>query len=198
MDDRTLEQLDTDLQAAKAQVSGPVAQTGDRLVNGMTLDKFIGMTLGSAVVADRIFVDEAGYASLAKTIPLLILNVPITFIGDHRQLPPVCEADDNISKAFWEMPSIFIRDAFRIAETETPFQFGELANLSEPTLGLETVRLKKSFRFGNDLAGLLNEFVYKFGFEGNDEHEMRIRCVHCQSMDFPVSWAPKCANAMRY
>lgn len=45
---------------------------------------------------DHIFLDEAGYSNLPQALSLLTNGVPVTMLGDHMQLPPVCELDDDV------------------------------------------------------------------------------------------------------
>lgn len=131
---------------------------GLKSVLGMTLDGFIGMTMESGQLsADRIFVDEAAYAPLAKVLPLLSMKCPIALLGDHRQLPPVCEnKNDPRIKSFWQKSAIFI---------ETAFRFGGDHDLmiaaNEPTHE-QTAKhvLTRSYRFGSNLASLLDRAVY--------------------------------------
>ncbi|GHV01952.1 hypothetical protein FACS1894211_12560 [Clostridia bacterium] len=71
-------------------------------VIGCTVDTYIGYfslrphgESPDIPAFDRIFLDEAGYCPLAKAATLFAAGVPVTFLGDHFQLPPVCEADDE-------------------------------------------------------------------------------------------------------
>ena len=57
--------------------------------------------------ADHYFLDESAYCSLIKAATLFASDCPITFLGDHLQLPPVCELDSNsiasIARPFYGM-----------------------------------------------------------------------------------------------
>ncbi|MGH1335753.1 MAG: hypothetical protein ACRBFS_06460 [Aureispira sp.] len=64
-----------------------------------TLDGYIGRFMEDKLTVDHIFVDEAGYANLAKVLTLFNHRVPITLLGDHMPLPLVCEMNNQrISK----------------------------------------------------------------------------------------------------
>jgi superfamily I DNA and/or RNA helicase len=124
----------------------------------MTLDGFIGMTMETGQLsADRIFVDEAAYAPLAKVLPLLSMKCPIALLGDHRQLPPVCEnKNDPRIKSFWQTSAIFIETAFRFDG-----EHDLIIAANEPTHE-QTAKhvLTRSYRFGSNLASLLDRAVY--------------------------------------
>ena len=149
-----------------------------KMVLGMTLDAFIGLTMQRCLDVDRVFIDEAPYAPLAKVIPVLSLRKPIAMLGDHCQLPPVYEGDNSDdAESYWGKPSIFIEDAFRLGN-----DFRALNKLDEPShLLVKRVVLRKSYRFGPRLAAVLDQHVYKeIGLQGRGEHDTSIESVHCE------------------
>ncbi|MCB1244711.1 MAG: DEAD/DEAH box helicase [Verrucomicrobiales bacterium] len=125
---------------------------------GMTLDGFIGMTLGNGTIkANHVFVDEAAYAPLAKVIPLLSLHCPITLLGDHMQLPPVCQNDnDSVIQSFWAKRSIFLEDAFEVGDNHESLS----ARTDAMHCLMPRMTLTRSYRFGHRLAHLLDTAVY--------------------------------------
>ncbi len=137
--------------------------------------------------ADRIFLDEAGYCSLMHAIALFTNGVPIAFLGDHMQLPPVCEMDRELLER-WSRGNTRMRDAFLWdmnalhCETLITGTRDELAGSyrsgAEPRLDL-TVRsdLTESHRFGPNLARILDSFVYHNGMTGHGERNLRILCI---------------------
>jgi len=152
-------------------------------VLGMTLDGFIGMTLDMGISADRVFIDEAPYAPLAKVLPLLSLGCPIAMLGDHRQLPPVCQCkNDELVRAFWAKPSILLGDTFQLSEefTEPNQLLTRLNQLQDPDWGL-TCRciLTDSYRFGPYLADLLDRHVYEIGLTGLAAEDTCVRYIDC-------------------
>ncbi len=126
--------------------------------------------------ADRIFLDEAGYCNLVHAACLMTNGVPVAMLGDHMQLPPVCEIDADIlvssaakggrlRNAFlWDMSALYCeellswpRDALALAYasgTEPEFRMTSRCNLTE------------SHRFGQNLASILDRFVYRNGMSG--------------------------------
>lgn len=156
-----------------------------KTVLGMTLDGYIGLTLTKSLAVDRIFIDEAPYAPLAKVLPLLGLRRPIAMLGDHKQLPPVCECDnDAVIEAFWAKPSIYFEDAFRLPWNDGKSSFEALHTLSEPAFDqLKLRKLTNSYRFGPSLARLLDKHIYEMGLNGVAESDTLIRCFHCEPYD---------------
>lgn len=149
-----------------------------KLVLGMTLDSFIGLTMQKCLDVDRVFIDEAPYAPLAKAIPVLSLHKPIAMLGDHCQLPPVYEGDNSYeAESYWGTSSIFMEDAFRLGNN-----FRALTELDEPShLLVKRAVLRESYRFGPRLARVLDMHVYKgIGLQGCGEHDTSIESVHCE------------------
>lgn len=130
----------------------------EKRVLGMTLDGFIGRTMSTGINVHHVLLDEAAYAPLAKTLPLLSLKAPITLLGDHCQLPPVCECDDRdpIPWSYWGKSALFLEDAW-----SSELDLNGLAKVSAPSCTeLKRVELTESFRFGDKLAVVLQQRVY--------------------------------------
>lgn len=143
-----------------------------------TLDGYIGRFMEDKLKVDHIFVDEAGYANLVKVLTLFNHRVPITLLGDHMQLPPVCEINDQrISKeatyhnAFiWSQSAIFVEGIFH-KNKKTLLQ-DYVKNTPLTLYKMQQANLNQTYRFGQELAQVLEYFVYKNGFssaleEGN-------------------------------
>jgi len=124
-------------------------------VIGMTLDGFIGVTQQMGMKADLVLIDEAPYAPLAKVLPLLTLRCPIAMLGDHYQLPPICECEnDPVIRAYWAKSALFLEDAFR-------FDYVGLLMVEDPHFELtQRCDLTVSYRFGKLLAALLGRHIY--------------------------------------
>jgi len=119
----------------------------------------------------HIFLDEAGYCSLIKGTLLTAYNCPITLLGDHMQLPPVCEMDikkitlheENHIVLPWSASAIYLEDMFS-SESFSSF-YDKIANLEEPSMSiLQKSDLTRTYRFDNELASILDQYVYKNGF----------------------------------
>lgn len=169
-------------QAEKGQLEASLSQfkqdLASKAVLGMTLDGFMGLTLQMGLSVDRVFIDEAPYAPIAKVLPLLSLHCPIAMLGDHFQLPPVCECkNDETVRAYWAKPSIFVESAFELGEN-----WHDLNRLEEPQFHLIQQRvLSASYRFGESLASLLDRHIYgDIGLTGLAADATYIQCIDCE------------------
>ena len=139
------------------------------LVLAMTIDAYIQYTINENIEVEHIFCDEAGYMSTIKALTLFKCNSPITFLGDHMQLPPVSEikSDDinSFKKSFlWSQSALFFETLFlKNSIDEIYFEFTN--NTTPKFEKTSQVNLISTHRFGKNLAKVLNKFVYKFGFE---------------------------------
>lgn len=174
--------------AEKGQLEARLSQfkqdLASKSVLGMTLDGFMGLTLQMGLSVHRVFIDEAPYAPIAKVLPLLSLRRPIAMLGDHLQLPPICEcSNDDTVRAYWAKPSIFLENAFQLGEN-----WRDLNQLEEPQFQLVQQRvLSASYRFGESLASLLDRHIYGgIGLTGLAGAETYIQCTHCEPRDRPT------------
>lgn len=148
--------------------------TEERLKNvsitAATLDGYIGRFMEQELNVDHIFVDEAGYANIVKVLTLFNHRVPITLLGDHMQLPPVCEVNDatiredsDYHNAFvWAQSAIFAEGVF-VKDQATMLQ-EYVKNLDLDPVCMQKADLNETYRFGENLAKILDEYVYKNGF----------------------------------
>lgn len=120
-----------------------------------------------------VFLDEAAYCSMIKTAPLFSLGVPVGFFGDHMQLPPICEMENKTdvdrskdlsflwSQSSLYFPDIFIKD-IDVSELRNMYYDGD-----DPRFEVvDRAVLTNTYRFGENLANILDMFVYKTGFHG--------------------------------
>lgn len=151
------------------RISSLNARRGNPHLVAATLDGYnrrIGVPGGETsdtkvnVSFDHIFLDEAGYCSIPKALPLFAQGCPVTMLGDHMQLQPISEmksdeerANDNL--LWWRAPAIFMGGLF---------ENGEIPHSLDGNLIRSD--LTCSYRFGADLAKILDKFVYKNGFTG--------------------------------
>ena len=139
------------------------------LVLAMTIDAYIQYTINENIEVDHIFCDEAGYMSTIKALSLFKFNSPITFLGDHMQLPPVSEIKTydvtSYKKSFlWSQSALFFETLFLKNSIEEIF-FEFTNNITPKFEKTSQVNLISTHRFGKNLAQVLNKFVYKFGFK---------------------------------
>ena len=143
----------------------------------------------------HVFLDEAAYCPLIKSGILYSLGAPVTLLGDHMQLEPICEAGkqatDNIaSKIFlWEQSAVYFPQIFDVdASLEALFKRYTMIKNSEDITqvkyyseeNMTTATLPQTHRFGCNLASILDFFVYKNGFTGNKNANTRSYYLHAK------------------
>lgn len=120
---------------------------------------------------DHIFLDEAGYCSLIKGMVLFGYRCPVTMLGDHMQLPPVCEANDrNLGREQNKGIFLFAQSALYLEEAMICENEDQLLNQylqhQEPAFRqLHRSSLCETYRFGYYLAKALEQHVYRNGFK---------------------------------
>lgn len=164
-----------DLFKEKTKASQKTTQNriNNALIMGMTLDFFISSQLPLddnkkfkeklKFNAEHIFLDEAGYSCLAKALPIFSTMQPITLLGDHLQLPPVCELDDSMLESnpefsVWLQSSLYALDFFK-------YGINYLSNVyktkkSPDFTSLNKENLTLTYRFGQNLLDVLSEEIY--------------------------------------
>jgi archaellum component FlaC len=166
----------------QGQIDAITLDLGSKSVLGMTLDGFIGLTMQMTLEADHIFVDEAAYAALAKVIPLLSIGCPISMLGDHCQLPPVCEVKKNPTvQAYWGKSAIFLENAFHLRDEYSRLK--QQVPRTYPFGWTETCVLSKSHRYSEDLAYILDQHIYRMGLTGVPKENISIRCIACSPVN---------------
>jgi hypothetical protein len=160
-------------------------------VIGMTLDSFMARTKDKQFNVDHVFIDEAGYASLVKTLPAFITPGPLTLLGDHKQLPPVCELsrDDILSTAtnnaafVWDLSAIHCESIWAAATSENAVD--DYQQQRAPDFNtLSKSSLTTSFRFGKKLASVLDQYVYvEEGFHSGLETDTKLSIFNVQNQN---------------
>ena len=137
---------------------------------------------------DHIFLDEAGYCGLMQAASLFTNGVPVTFLGDHMQLPPVSQLDDEVLRSaaqrggrlrygfLWSLSAIYCEQLLYNGPGSLVSSF---VSGADPEF-CETARgdLTQSHRFGTNLARVLDRFVYRNGLSGSpDGGDLSIECL---------------------
>ena len=176
-----------ELEQSHKKMRGSNERAKNAAVVAATLDSYIFRFIEDDLEVEHIFLDEAGYACAVKAMPLMKNDVPVTFLGDHLQLPPVCEMNDL------EMQDEKMRDAFvwsksaihlaRLFDQSKQAAYDAYVNNEESLNDKMTrVDLRHTHRFGKNLAAVLNEYVYKNGFGSNSlRGETEIYFVHVET-----------------
>ena len=141
---------------------------------------------------DHIFLDEAGYSNLPQAMTLFTNGIPITMLGDHMQLPPVCELDEKILRSgaekcnslkdvyLWTLSALYCTTLFR--ENKTTMRKIFLEN-KKPNMDIVCRSdLTQSRRFGYNLATVLDKYVYQNGLTGTHDKALKIEIVDCVCM----------------
>lgn len=137
---------------------------------------------------DWIFLDEAGYCGLVQGLALFTNGVPVTMLGDHMQLPPVSVLDEDalhtaaerggrLSDAFpWSMSALHCEGILSEGVAGLRRRFVRSDN---PCFRLTSRRdLTSSHRFGQNLASVLDRYVYRNGMRGSSEGgDLEIVCL---------------------
>ena len=166
-----------------------------KLSNNVNKAKIIAMTPQTLMLhfkpdelkVDHIFVDEANYSSVINVLPLFMAGVPITMCGDHMQLPPVCMINrKEIVKAIedkkdekycimWSMNALFA-ESFLFRNLGGIVQ-GYIDNIPFPFEITAQSNLTTSYRFGNNLAMVLDRHVYHNGIVGAASNPIKVVVV---------------------
>ncbi len=155
----------------------------------MTLDTFLHRSDLQSLDFAHYFVDEAAFTPLIKVIPLCAFDKPITLLGDHKQLQPICALEDKDSKdlkwkriAFWKYSALFLEMFFKNEALKS------LTIHPQTTPQIENLfTLKQSYRYGDNLAQLLDRYIYHNHLQGCNTHTH----LYC----FDVSDLPKNAES---
>ena len=195
-DDSAIAYLSRELVQIRNKMAKITQDLSQKLVLGMTLEGFIGLSMGQALHFDHIVVDEAGYAPLAKVLPLLIQDCPISLLGDHRQLPPIYEGkNDVLSESYWGVSALYLEEAFQAGVGDDPQKMVIAAKRDPKFQQLCRSKLTKSYRFGPELADLLDRHFYQIGLQSHSTIGTNIRLRNCrQSNAFAISDQDKWQN----
>ncbi len=159
-------------------------------VVAMTIDRYIKLgCLGNGNFGfepSHVFMDEAAYCSLIKGYTLLSCKCPLTLLGDHLQLPPVCEMPsqtidnvDNQPVFLWDQSAIHIESTYKLEFSDLYHQYKK----NEPPVisDMEKYDLTVTYRFGNVLSQMLEQFIYLRTFTSATETGTEIYYIHAQT-----------------
>ncbi len=151
------------------------------LLYGYTLDALASQEPSNKFA--HIFLDEACYSCIAKAALVFLYKAPVTFLGDHMQLPPVSEIDNkdlNIKKYspcfVWAQNGIYSADLFNF-DYDKMFKAYRHHSLNPPS-HLSVSSLNETYRFGAKLSNVLNSYIYKNGFRSGINIETSIKVIN--------------------
>lgn len=171
------------------------------LVYAMTIDRFLSISPDTQPKFSHVFLDEAAYTSAIKGFPALSLHAPVTFFGDHAQLPPICNMnagehslDCGADAAFlWTYPVVF---ADVILESKAiDFVFPAPA---PKFTSLQLYPLTLTYRFGSELSDILSKFIYPVRLSSASTTPFHIFSIHCphQKADSKNTSSAECRAAI--
>ena len=159
----------------------------NRSVIGMTLDRFFATSF-SKVKIKHIFLDEACYANAAKGAALFRDDIPLTMLGDHKQLPPVCELDKffgEYKEAFlWAQSSLYCEQLFYNDPGKMRECFEQ--NYAPDFRYFSKSDLIETHRFGVSLANILERHAYKNGFKSVSRRSTQLYCIDASNEKMPL------------
>ena len=127
---------------------------------------------------DHIFLDEAGYCSVIKGMTLLGFGKPLTLLGDHMQLPPVFEGEQDLLKdperqlaRLWKISSLYMEN---VASCEDLAEFCRRDPDKPMFRRMRAGALTETHRFGPALAEILARRIYGPRFCSRSVNETRI------------------------
>lgn len=156
-------------------------------VVGMTLDLLISRFQKGSPVFDHIFLDEAGYAPLIKAMVLFQHQSPVTFLGDHKQLPPVVEMDEKgltedeaETRILWGSSAIYANYAFTPNWSASSWLTTLNKIQKEESVDFDAIPhavLTQSRRFGANICEELEDLIYNAGFTSANIDNVEIQVV---------------------
>lgn len=151
-------ELETKLKPLEEQIANHLHNS---LVVASTVDTYISRLGPNAAgfLPAHVFLDEAAYCPLAKAATLLWYSCPLTLLGDHMQIPPICEIPEkqiNQDTFLWAHSALYLQEVFSLSIPELYATYRNNAALPM----LPTAFLAHSFRYSNELAEILSDTVY--------------------------------------
>ncbi len=187
------DELDSQSTQARATSAKIIAMTPQTMMGRFGPEGIGGM---NKIDVDHIFVDEVGYCNAINILPLFAYGVPITLLGDHMQLPPVCEVDEDIlMKAatlgdvgdtedklhnlryvfMWSQSAIHVEDYLANDLDQVMIRYYCDADPFYDLMKRKDLTI--SYRFGNNLAEILDKKVYNIGIKGVSRDPLEIVCI---------------------
>ena len=171
----------------------------DCLVVAATVDTYIHkLADAESFHPCHVFLDEAAYCPLIKAAILLSRHIPLTLLGDHMQLTPICtmdtydhEKEKDIYICLWAQSALYLETIFTESIQSIANQYEkDKKNPSKIVLPkfskMHIFTLHETFRFGEELASVLAHYVYSPEFKGNPNIQTEIIVInapHSQNKD---------------
>lgn len=169
----------------KLQEESHISYSKKRIV-AATIDRYISTfpSTNTGFSPCHIFMDEAAYCSLIKGATLLSSHVPVTLLGDHMQLPPVCEMNDESFMGdeilrpifMWAQSSIYIDSIFHKSLYSMCEDY--ISGSAPDYIEMSKFDLTVTHRFGNAISSVLAGSVYDSGFRSATCSGTKVVALH--------------------
>lgn len=181
---------------AKLLSKSTPARIGECSIIAATIDNCIAKIIPNGdFMPMQIFLDEAGYCPFIKAAALFAFNAPVTLLGDHMQLPPICEMDpDSLTSEDKEVVLYCLSAVYIERINDSVDELFELFynTKAEPYFNYTAfAELNHSFRFGESLANILANDVYSSHFKGSDKRPTNLFYIDSAKTDEPKARTSK-------
>ncbi len=145
--------------------------------NALVLAGTIEAALHSLSVPDdeppvaHVFIDEAGYTSLARGLSAFVCNCPVSFFGEHLQMPPICEMEkiqpDTMAVSLFSLSVAHYPATLHNSMADIYENFYKLEKPPTTSDAMPILPLTYTYRFSDILAQLLSKHFYPLDFHGD-------------------------------
>lgn len=180
---RSLEEISSDISDCEKEIEAigsndKVTQRRRSLVIASTADSILPYLSSSGDEGFcHVFLDEAGYTSLMRGLVAFSCKCPVTFLGDHYQLAPICEMSrvdlDDMEVSLFALPCAYFSELVSCDMIQLHNLYCETfvavkGSARPPAFSLMPMfPLMRSYRFSQNLASILSTHIYPFSFAGN-------------------------------
>lgn len=162
-------------------IASPKERLKQALIIGITVDGFIKKYKTLGIDFYHFFLDECAFTPLIKAITLTTQSAPLTLLGDHKQLMPICEMPQKQIKGekiwanLFNLSSLFLEDFFaQEPKSSSPIfsktQSSELIFTQNPNAKTAFCILRQTHRYGDNLAKILDSHIYRNGLKGTGQN----------------------------
>ena len=211
---RTTEEIKQDITVQEKRLSElddsrDLKRRKEALVLSGTVDSLLKMlSTDERETFSHVFLDEAGYTSILRGMVSFCCGCPVTFLGDHFQLPPIFAkkhiSEKESSLCLFALPISYYADLYT-GSLETLFHIYQSINstnllpvppnCSSPSI-MAYSPLSHSFRFSDSLASLLGQYIYRTDFSGIKGKHFEIIVINAPDRDPKARYSKSEASAI--
>lgn len=161
------------------------------LLIASTIDTFIMTTIRGDIknTYSHLFIDEAGFAPLMKVSAIVCEDIPVTLLGDHKQLSPISEIPKQEQSLMsddlfmWDIASVYLgylSDGDTFSSLTHDYQNNAL-NFKGT---VQKCELLKTHRYGQNLAEILDRHIYQNGLTSHKDEQSNLFFAHTPQRSF--------------